>query len=329
MASSSAGGLATFGSWTWNSSGTRLRASLPRICSRGIHPLARILPSQLAMLRMQTRCEKAQMPRLWNPSSQRNPRGKNERLGTAVTKVSRNDSLLFPSGVFTRDLPEKYEMPPIRLLNAAFANSTLVCDILELPASPCRNTLLNLMSNARAAAASAASKLSIFSSRVCLSPCCCCAATSDEADACFLSETNSTSILCFSRGTMNWSTMRSESGSVRLLNTCILSWVFPFSTHFPRCIITLCSSSSPSLRPQWAKWSAFCAEKSARKSPSISFEPSSSTRPRWITRGAEILAPLLALFFTNQKRENTSLGYFCWDLLCAIFLDETEAVHFS
>lgn len=43
----SVGGLALVGTWVWNSGGTRLRASSPRICSRATQPSSSIRLIQL------------------------------------------------------------------------------------------------------------------------------------------------------------------------------------------------------------------------------------------------------------------------------------------
>ena len=109
---------------------------LPKICSRGIQPSesiklyqcfnTSILTRKLAKTSMNFHYVISVFQELtkswWNPSSHKNPRGKKGREGTAV---KRPVSCVYTGGscpFCTIPLPQKYPIPPIRLLNAAVAH---------------------------------------------------------------------------------------------------------------------------------------------------------------------------------------------------------------
>mmetsp|Transcript_19928 Transcript_19928/g.55996 ORF Transcript_19928/g.55996 Transcript_19928/m.55996 type:complete len:247 (+) Transcript_19928:1148-1888(+) len=126
-ASRSVGGLAFVVRCTTNSSGTLARASLPRICSRGIQPSALSRSSQLARhARLKVgsqRCTRS----WWNPSSQRKPRGKKDLEGTAensaASKYGSHEDTAPAATPETRLRPWKYPMPPSMLLSAYLASA--------------------------------------------------------------------------------------------------------------------------------------------------------------------------------------------------------------
>lgn len=81
------GGLATSEDWTTNSDGTFDLASQPKICSRGIQPLAFIRSSHEPTVSIARFGSHRANIKPWNPSSHKNPRGKLGRDGVAVNKL--------------------------------------------------------------------------------------------------------------------------------------------------------------------------------------------------------------------------------------------------
>ena len=70
--------------WTTNSSGTLALASLPNICSLGIHPSLFMRSIQWARISADISGSHLLINKLWKPSSHRNPLGKKDLLGTPV-----------------------------------------------------------------------------------------------------------------------------------------------------------------------------------------------------------------------------------------------------